>query len=30
VITQHHFVAPSTYEMIGMVILDVEPDGFML
>jgi alkylation response protein AidB-like acyl-CoA dehydrogenase len=29
-ITQHFFVAPSTYETIGKVVLGVEPDGFML
>lgn len=29
-ITQHHFVAPPTLEMIGKVLLGVEPDGFML
>ena len=29
-ITQHVFVAPPTYEMIGKILLGVEPDGFML
>ena len=29
-ITQHHFVAPTTYEMLGQILLDLEPDGFML
>lgn len=29
-ITQHLFVAPPTYEMIGKILLGVEPDGFML
>lgn len=29
-ITQHFFVAPQTYEMIGKIMLGVEPDGFML
>jgi alkylation response protein AidB-like acyl-CoA dehydrogenase len=29
-VTQHFFVAPATYEMIGKVLLGVEPDGFML
>jgi hypothetical protein len=29
-ITQHHFVARPTYEMVGKVILGVETDGFML
>ena len=29
-ITQHFFVAPPTYEMIGKILLGVEPDGFML
>lgn len=29
-ITQHHFVAPPTYEMIGKIVLGVESDGFML
>jgi alkylation response protein AidB-like acyl-CoA dehydrogenase len=29
-ITQHFFVAPATYEVIGKVLLGVEPDGFML
>lgn len=28
--TQHLFVAPPSYEMIGKVLLGVEPDGFML
>ena len=28
--TQHFFVAPPTYEMIGKILLGVEPDGFML
>ena len=28
--TQHFFVAPPTYEMIGKVMLGVEPDGFLL
>ena len=29
-ITQHVFVAPPTYEMLGKIVLGVEPDGFML
>jgi alkylation response protein AidB-like acyl-CoA dehydrogenase len=29
-LTQHFFLAPPTYEMIGKVLLGVEPDGFML
>jgi indole-3-acetate monooxygenase len=29
-ITQHVFVAPPTYEMLGTILLGVEPDGFML
>jgi alkylation response protein AidB-like acyl-CoA dehydrogenase len=29
-VTQHFFVAPPTYEMIGKILLGVEPDGFML
>ena len=29
-ITQHFFVAPPTYEMIGKILLGVEADGFML
>jgi alkylation response protein AidB-like acyl-CoA dehydrogenase len=29
-ITQHLFVAPPTYEMIGKILLGVEPEGFML
>jgi alkylation response protein AidB-like acyl-CoA dehydrogenase len=29
-ITQHHFVAPPTYEMVGKIVLGVESDGFML
>ena len=29
-VTQHFFVAPQTYEMIGKILLGVEPDGFML
>jgi indole-3-acetate monooxygenase len=29
-ITQHLFVAPPTYEMIGKILLGVEADGFML
>jgi alkylation response protein AidB-like acyl-CoA dehydrogenase len=29
-ITQHLFVAPPTYEMIGKILLGVESDGFML
>ena len=29
-ITQHFFVAPPTYEMLGKIVLGVEPDGFML
>ena len=29
-VTQHLFVAPSTYEPIGKILLGVEPEGFML
>jgi indole-3-acetate monooxygenase len=29
-ITQHVFAAPPTYEMIGKILLGVEPDDFML
>jgi alkylation response protein AidB-like acyl-CoA dehydrogenase len=29
-ITQHLFVAPPTYEMVGKILLGVESDGFML
>ena len=29
-VTQHFFVAPPTYEMIGKILLGVEPDSFML
>jgi alkylation response protein AidB-like acyl-CoA dehydrogenase len=29
-ITQHLFVAPATYEMLGKILLGVETDGFML
>jgi alkylation response protein AidB-like acyl-CoA dehydrogenase len=29
-ITQHHFVAPPTLEMVGKILLGVESDGFML
>jgi len=29
-ITQHLFVAPATYEMIGKILIGVETDGFML
>lgn len=29
-ITQHFFVAPASYEMIGKVLLGVEPADFML
>jgi hypothetical protein len=29
-ITQHHFVAPPTLEMVGKIVLGVESDGFML
>jgi len=29
-ITQHVFVAPATYEMIGKILLGVEPEGFRL
>lgn len=29
-ITQHLFVAPPSYEMLGKILLGVEPDGFLL
>ncbi len=29
-VTQHVFVAPPIYEMLGKILLGVEPDGFML
>jgi hypothetical protein len=29
-VTQHFFVAPQSYEMIGKILLGVEPSGFML
>jgi alkylation response protein AidB-like acyl-CoA dehydrogenase len=29
-VTQHHFVAPPTYEMVGPIVLGVASDGFLL